>query len=415
MKVLWIVNMVMPDLAEHLHRPTVWSGTWLIDLSHMLAEQPDIELAIAAVDGDSFRRETVGNITYYLLPGNGKNMLFYTETYESVWQRICAEFAPDIVHLHGTEYSHGLSFLRACPQVRAVVSIQGLLNRVKDVDFGGVPLRHLIFGRPLKQLFRFNGEIELHMIHKKNARYEAEILRRVRYINAVNDWDTSVCLSINPDLKVYRLEYNLREEMYASPKWDVRTAERHTIFTNPGETPLKGLHQLIRAVALLKPRYPDIRVTVPGRGVNGRLAVNSAYDRYLDKLIRTCGLQDHIRFVGRQNAQEMCDRMLESRVTVIPSAVESTSLILREAMFLGCPVIAAFRGGMADFVSDKVDGYLYDYPEYPYLAARIADLFEHDDRCVAFSARAAQKAAVAHDRDANLAGYLRMYEDISSG
>lgn len=412
MKILWIVNMVMPELAEHLKIQTSASGTWMIDISRMLAEQADIDLAIACVHGNTLKKEKLNGITYYTLPGNGKNMLFYTRKYENIWKQINAEFAPDIVHLHGTEYSHGLSFLRTCPDVRAVVSIQGILNRIKDVDFGEIPIRHFIFGRTLNQTMHMNGEIELHHIYKKNAEYEKEILGRVKYINAVNTWDISLCLAINPNLSVFKIEYNLREEIYSSPKWNIEKAERHTIFTNPGETPLKGLHNLIEAIALLRPKYPDIKLKVPGMGNDGKLIINSAYARYISKLISKHRLESNIEFLGRQSGTQMCANMLSSRVTVIPSAIEGTSLILREAMFLGSPVIASFRGGMADFVSDKVDGFLYDYQEFPYLANRIEQIFESDELCLRFSENAMKKAADAHNRYKNTADYLHMYEDI---
>ncbi len=412
MKVLWIVNMVMPELAEHLKIQTGASGTWMIDISRMLAEEPSIDLAIACVHGSSFKKEKLNGITYYTLPGTGKNMLFYTKKYESIWKEIDRDFSPDIVHLHGTEYSHGLSFLRACPDVKAVVSIQGILNRIKDVDFGELPIRHFLFGRTLKQAIHMNGEIELHRIHKRNAEYEAEILNRVQYVNAVNTWDSSICKAINPKLRVFKIEYNLREEMYSSPKWNIEEAGRYTIFTNPGGTPLKGLHQLIEAIALLKPKYPEIKLKVPGMGNNGKLSINSAYARYISKLINKYELNKNVEFLGRQSGEQMCANMLSSRVTVIPSAIEGTSLILREAMFLGCPVIASFRGGMADFVSDKEDGFLYDYQEFPYLADRIEQLFESDELCIRFSEAAIKKAELAHERHKNTNNYLSMYQEI---
>lgn len=404
--------MVMPELAEHLKVQTGASGTWMIDISRMLAKHPDVDLAIACVYGKTFKKEKINGITYYTLPGNGKNMLFYTKKYESIWKEINKDFAPDIVHLHGTEYSHGLSFLRAVPNVKAVVSIQGILNRIKDVDFGELPIRYFIFGRTMRQNLHMNGEIEMHYVHKKNAKYEKEILSRVQYVNGVNTWDTALCMAINPKLRVFKIEYNLRQEMYSSPKWDVEKVERHTIFTNPGGTPLKGLHQLIEAVALLKNKYPDIKLKVPGMGSNGKLSISGAYAKYISKLICKYQLNDNIVFLGRQSGEQMCANMLSSRVTVIPSAIEGTSLILREAMFLGAPVVAAFRGGMADFVSDKVDGFLYDYQEYPYLAKRIEQIFESDELCMQFSQAAIQKATEAHNREKNMADYLQMYHSI---
>ncbi len=415
MKILWITNLLLPDAAEHLGVQTGSSGTWMIDISRKLSEKDSVKLAIACVHGNEYKKFECKNITYYLLPGTGKNMLFYTKEYEPIWKKINDDFKPDIVHIHGTEYSHGLSFLRVCPNVKSVISVQGMLTRIKDVDFGEIPLKHLIFNRTLRQNLHLNGEFELHFIHKKNAQYEQEMLKRVQYINGVTTWDTSLCKSINPDLKCFRLEYNLRDSFYSSKKWNIRNIEKYSIFTNPGSVPLKGLHNLIKAVALLKDKYPEIKIYVPGMSDgNGKLALTSAYAKYVNKLIASLGVADNIVFLGRLNEQEMVERMLKSNAVVIPSAIEGASLVLREAMYLGCPSIATFRGGMADFISDKEDGFLYDFREYPYLAQRLDELFSDEGLCKKLSENAVNKAEKAHNRETNTNSYLAMYDEIYS-
>ena len=410
-KVLWITNMLLPQPAKVLGTDTGASGTWLTDICDQLSKTQDIDLAVACVHGKEFKKLSVQGVTYYLLPGTGKNMMFYCKKFEKIWQQINTDFQPDIVHLHGTEYSHGLAFLRACPTVTAVLSIQGVLNRIKDVDFGDIPVRELFWNRR-KEWLRFNGDIEMHFMHKKNAKYEREIIRRVKYVHGVNTWDTSMCISMNPKLKTFRFNNNLREELYRAPKWTIDGMQRHSIFTNPGGIPLKGLHQLLRAVALLKDKYPDVLVKVPGMGKNGKLQANTAYARYIGKLIKKLGLDNHVLFIGRQTVEEMCQQILSSNVTVIPSATESVSMILREAAYLGCPCITAFSGGMADFLSDKYDGFVYDYPEYPYLAMRLDELFSSDSLCEKFSKNAIAKAEMMHDREKNTQAYVNMYREI---
>ena len=413
MNLLWIVNLLLPDAAEHLGVQAGASGTWMIDISKKLAEKEDINLAIACVHGTEYKNFECNGITYYLLPGNGKNMLFYNKAYESFWVKINDDFKPDIVHIHGTEYSHGLSFLRMCPDVKSVVSIQGMLTRIKDVDFAGVPLKELIRNRTLRQNLHLNGEIELHFIHKKNAEYEREILNRVKYINGVSTWDTSICKSLNPQLKCFKLEYNLRDTFYTSPKWDYDNTEPYTIFTNPGNVPLKGLHKLLLAVGLLINKYPNIKLYVPGMSNgHGKLALNSAYAKYLNKLMKELHIEDNVIFLGRLSEAEMVDRMLKAHVVVIPSAIEGASLVLREAMYLGCPSIATFRGGMADFIDDKTDGFLYDFQEHPYLAQRLDELFCNPELCKFFSRNAIEKAEYAHNRKQNIENYLNMYNII---
>ena len=414
MKILWIVNIVMPDLAERLHIPVATSGSWLVNMAKGIAESGNT-LAIACVYGKEYDSYEINGVKYYTLPGNGKNMLFYTKKYEKLWHRVFDDFKPDIVNIHGTEYSHGLSFMREFPSVPTVVSLQGILNRIKDVDFAGIPKRYFIFGKTLKQWLKFNGEFENHFIHKKNAKHEREMLARASAVCGVNTWDTSIARSINPDAQIYKIEYDLRDGYYNSDKWDLTKVNRHTIFTNPGGTPLKGLHILLQAVAILKDKYPAIKIIVPGmQGLNGNVKITGAYSRYLNKLIKKLNLVGHIEFLGKQSEEQMIQNVLSSHITVIPSAIEGTSLILREAMYLGCPCIASFRGGMADFISDKADGFLYDFPEYPYLATRIEQLFDSDELCKAFSVKAIEKAAITHEKGSGCLALLNIYKAVLS-
>ena len=317
MKILWIVNMLLPDAAKHLQVSTSASGSWMVDASKLLSQTPGVQLAVACVYGNSYQKLEIDGTTYYLLPGSGKNMLFYTKSYEALWKNINEDFQPDLVHIHGTEYSHGLAFLRACPQVKALISLQGLLTRICQEDLAGIaPYTYLRY-RTLRETLHMNGPIERHWLNRKNAKYEQEMLRRASYINGINTWDISLAKSINPQAEVFQTEYILREEMYQSEKWEISNISRHTIFTNPGGDPLKGLHQLIKAAALLKDKYPDIQIAVPGMGEGGKLVAKDSYSKYLARLMKDLDMEEHVQFLGRQTAQQMCQNMLSAHAVVL--------------------------------------------------------------------------------------------------
>lgn len=412
MKILWIVNIVMPELSDHMGIQSSSSGTWLFDIARRLSDNTDIQLSIAAVHGDKFQKKCLGNTTYYLLPGNGKNMLFYTKKFESLWKKIDEDFQPDIIHIHGTEYSHGLACVRALPKKKYVISIQGILNRIKDVDFGGLTLFDVLLNRTLRENIRCNGMIEMHLLHKRNAIYEKELINKVKYASCVNFWDSSLTKAINPSIQVFTIDYNLREDFYQAPKWNIENIEPFSIFTNPGGTPLKGIHQLFKALDIVRKVYPQTKLYIPGMGNSkGRLIISSGYTKYLGKLLEKLGLENNVVFLERQSGAEIINRMRRANLVVIPSAIEGTSLILREAMFIGCPCIAAFRGGMADYITDKYDGYLYDYQEYPYLAERIIQVFE-DKNIQVLSNRAIKKAESSQNPVSNYNNYNIMYEKI---
>ena len=56
MKILWIVNMLLPDVADYLGVQTGASGTWMIDISRALSTTPNIELAVACVHGNEYKK-----------------------------------------------------------------------------------------------------------------------------------------------------------------------------------------------------------------------------------------------------------------------------------------------------------------------------------------------------------------------
>ncbi len=414
MKLLWIVNMVLPPLAEELNIPRSLSGTWLFDLADKLDADPDVELSVACVYGNTFRRISCGNTTYYCLPGTGRDMMFGSRRFAGYWRQIVEECRPDIVNLHGTEYRHALTYIRQyADKIPTVVSLQGVLDGIKDRDLAGLSRATILRYKTLREWLRFNGVLEHHAWHKHNAKSEAEILHSVSHCMAVDAWHTAMALRINPALTIYRVGYNLREEFYHAPKWSTDTMQRHVITTNPGGTALKGLHMLLRAVALLKDRYPDMEVRVPGMSRDGKhLAVTSGYSKYIAHLIRKLDIEQHVTFLGPCTAEQMVENMSHAHVQVVPSSIEGPSLILREGMHLGVPTIASFRGGMADFVSDQQDGFLFEFSEYQYLALRIMQIFEDDALATRLSQNAIAKAEVAHDRNKNYADYRHMLTSI---
>lgn len=415
MKILWIVNMVLPRLANHLGISGGLSGTWMYDASERLAKEEDVELAIACVHGAEYKKIKLDDTIFYCLPGTGRDMMFYNKKFEGIWKNIYDDFKPDIVHLHGTEYTHGLAFMRACPNAKTVISLQGVINRIKDVDLTDLNFWQCLRYRTKREWLRFNGMWEMHLWHKQTAKTEREMLSKTDDIVCVDSWHRAQAKRLNPNANVHIIDYNLRKSFYDSEKWNIDKINRHQISTNPGGTPLKGLANLCRAIALVKDTYPDVKVLVPGMTErNGELAPTSGYAKYLRNLIRKLGVKENIKFLGKQTEEEMLNNMITSHVQVVPSAIEGPSLVLREGMHLGVPTIASFRGGMADFVDDKVNGFLYDYNEVSYLAMRITDIFSDDELAKRLSKNAIEKTAIAHDREKNLKSYKDTYYKVLS-
>ena len=110
-------------------------------------------------------------------------------------------------------------------------------------------------------------------------------------------------------------------------------------------------------------------------GCDGKLVVKNGYSKYISKLINKLDISSNVSFLSYQTPSEMCSNMLNANVVVIPSAIEGTSLILREAMYLGCPCVVSLRGGMANYISNGVNAFGYEYNDYQKLADIIKNVF----------------------------------------
>jgi len=414
MKVLWIVNMLLPDAAKFLNVNTGASGTWMINTLKSLSESDEIKLGVACIYGNEYRDFTVNNVRYFCIPGNGKSMLFYNPKLIKYWDIIEQNFSPDIVHYHGTEYSHGLSYLRKYKDKKKVLTIQGIIEKTSQNHFGGLDIFTVLKNRTFKEFLHLNGMLERKILARRNVKYETEIIKNVSFATGRTDWDKFYMQAINPDIEYFRCYYDLREEFYSAPKWDINNIKRNVIYASTSaQVPMKGGHIVIEALRLVKRYIPDVKVVfLAAKQQNGKLIPTSGYTKYISKLIKKYDLEDNVEFVSGQNGQGIINLMTHSHITLVPSAIENASATLREALHLGAPCIASFRGGMVRLIDDEISGFLYDYTEYEYLAGRIVQLLNDDDLACKFSNNAIEKAREWHEVERNKNDYIDMYKKI---
>lgn len=414
MKVLWIVNLMLPELATYLNRKTGASGTWLISLSKEIGKHPDVELAIACVSGDEFVDTKIGNIRYFCIPGSGKTMLFYNPGLAKYWDVIEERFSADIVHFHGTEYTHGISYLRKYKDKKKLLTIQGIIAKTSQNHTGDLKLKTICFNRTLKECFKLNGMVERKILSKQNVKYETEIIKSVSYATGRTDWDKFYIESLNPDIQYFRCNYNLREEFYSAEKWSLDKCDSNYVYASTSaQVPMKGGHIVLKVVDLVRRKYPNVKfVFLASKVNNGKLVPTSGYTKYICKMIKNLGIENNVEFIGRQDANGIISLMQKARVVLVPSAIENASSVLREAMHLGVPCVASHRGGIPHLIEDGKSGYLYDFPEYEYAAGRIIEILTSDSLAEQLSGNAIASAEVWHNKEKNVADMVNVYKTI---
>jgi glycosyltransferase involved in cell wall biosynthesis len=111
----------------------------------------------------------------------------------------------------------------------------------------------------------------------------------------------------------------------------------------------KGLDDLIRAIAQIRPDVPNLSLVAVGSGDDlprlRQFAADSA-------------VGDRVHFLENLSREELAACYSQADVFALPSSGEGFGLVFLEAMAFSKPVIAAASAGATDVVEDSVNGLL---------------------------------------------------------
>ena len=198
MKILWIVNTNFPYPASKIGQEKCCFGGWLNGLANMLKDNNDIKLAIATVyNGVDIKKFDDGKVIYYLIPG--APALKYNSNLEKYWKIVNEEFKPDLVHIHGTEFAHGLAFTKACPSVKTVTSIQGLTSAIAKVYCAGLQTSEILKNVTFRDIIKQDNIFQQKKKFTKRGKNEIELIKKTDAIIGRTIWDYANTKAINPE------------------------------------------------------------------------------------------------------------------------------------------------------------------------------------------------------------------------
>lgn len=409
MKVLWICNILFPEAAGLLANTTGLksSGGWMLGMADKLVQSQDITLFVATVsDLASDLVELKGkDITYYILPSC---------KYKQCWAEVKNRIRPDVVHIHGTESPWGLSYIKECGSENVAVSIQGLLSVYERYYYAGLNLVDIFKSLTLRDILK-GGIIRDRRRFRNNSSYELELIKRINHVIGRTSWDYSHAWAINPNLHYHFCNEILRTEFYSADKWKYETCTKHTIFLSQGNYPIKGLHQVIKALPLILKHYPDTILRVAGKNLLSKGTFMdkikyTSYSKYIENLIHSLVLKNNVFFTGPLDAEEMIHEYLSANVFICPSSIENSPNSLGEAQILGVPCISSYVGGVADMVPNSSCGILCRFEEIEMLAKQVCDVFAKEDDIS--NGRMIKVASARHDPNVNSSTLIDIYRSI---
>ncbi len=148
---------------------------------------------------------------------------------------------------------------------------------------------------------------------------------------------------------------------------EIGREKNRIMVTNSADTPLKGLHYLLKAVAEISKKR-KIKLIVIGAPKE---------DSGIIKLIRELGIGHYVTFTGRIDDEEFVKQYAKTSLAVVPSLYEGFGLPVGEAMACGVPVVSTTGGALPEVVGDA--GILVPPGDHEALAKGITTLLDNSD------------------------------------
>lgn len=412
MKVLWIVNHTMPELANHLGVEPPLSGSWLVEISKEISKKNDVELHILSpsncdmqvyIDGITYHTMKISKFDKFIRPS--KDMVRRSS-------ELIEKLKPEIIHLQGSEFPFSLAFLEI-KAIPTIISIQGLISEINKpknfwadikkqrsfqyLTFNNILIYLPIYVRYLRNKYRAKSEIR---------HFELSKFRIGRTI-----WDEAHTYYYNKDSKYFYLQETIRHP-FRKKTWDINKINKYTIFCASGYgSPLKGAHKVFECIAALKSEFPNIVLRIPGENLF-ECGNKTGYNRYLYKIIKKLELENNIIFLGKLNSEQMADEFSKNHVSVIGSSIENSSNTLGEALCVGIPTVVPYVGGLPSLASDNIEVLFYHFGDVQHMSWQIRRIFSKDEIAVKLSKNSIKKSIIQYPKGEISTKMLNIYCNV---
>jgi glycosyltransferase involved in cell wall biosynthesis len=301
--------------------------------------------------------------------------------------RVYREFARPLIP-HGPESTDYATFARAAEK--------GFKKLVKEWGTPDVIHSHVVLPAgwsALKLSRRYavpivltehSSPFSMHLGTDLSRRLVRETLSGVNQVIAISPALAEQLLEFHPGLDIQIIGESVRTDFFVPVDGvDKKNAKAKRFFVAARLAEQKGLNHLLEAAhILLRNGLNSFELVIGGHGPD-RLK--------LENLATTLGLNEHCRFLGALNREQVRDRMQQCDVFVLSSLHETFGVVLAEAMACGKPVISTRCGG-PEFVVNEETGVLVDVGKPQEMADAMADFIAGR---VAFDPEAVRKSVVS--------------------
>lgn len=372
MKILWLSN------KQILNIEITGSGSWITAMANSLALTEEIMLVnITESNVDHTIVMENYNQKEYILPKCkiNKDGLPNKNIVDEIIEIVRRE-NPDIIHVWGVENYWGLLVSRGyLSGYHFLLDIQGVLEACYEFYTGNLCLNDYMSCMKFPSALYAYLFIKMQKIRMwKRVKFENEIIKAFTNIACQSEWVKGWIKYKNPFAKLYFTEIAVRHEFLDAKVWESNNAQ-HDILLVASQQAYKRIDVALKALHVIKITGKKVRLIIVG----DVLARKKGYSMYLISLIKKLELEQYVEFVGSKNADEIILLAKEACCMVVPSSVESYSLVMAESMALGIPVVASYAGAIPEFCRNTYMPIFFPSGDYVSCATLIMNILKSQE------------------------------------
>ncbi len=165
--------------------------------------------------------------------------------------------------------------------------------------------------------------------------------------------------------------------------------------------PIKGHVYLLRAIAEVSKRFPNLALILIGK---------DEQNGYLEKLAQRLNIKKFVKFFGKRN--DVSELLSIADICVLPSLSEGMSNAVLEYMAHGKPVITTKVGGNPELVLDGYNGFVVEKEDESSLQKAILYLLQNPDVCARMGENGLTRAAETFSMTDMMNRYEKVFAEL---
>jgi glycosyltransferase involved in cell wall biosynthesis len=198
------------------------------------------------------------------------------------------------------------------------------------------------------------------------SRLHKETIKKCARIITITNQTKNLYIKTFDERNISTIPFGVDTDVFKPARLKERSEECEILYAG-SLYPLKGVPDLIRAIANVRKHGLKANLTIVGEGQQKEA---------LTALTRALGIEEHVKFEGFVPYSNMPQYYKRSDIFCFPTLGEPFGKAVTEAMACGKPVIATNVGGPAEIIQDEVDGLLVPPSNPEAIALQITRLIE---------------------------------------